>query len=153
MHHGELHHLGVTVANLDASLAWYRGILAIEPELVAEGAGRELGDVVGATGVRNRFAFLRVGDAGIELLQFTPSHGSAPPRLVDVGACHVCVRVDDIHASYRDLLARGAEFVSPPWTVPDGPAAGLTICFLRAPDGLSIELLQEPADDDARSAR
>jgi len=44
---------------------------------------------------------------------------------------------DDIHATVAELKAKGVEFTREPTTV----RPGVRICFLRGPEGVSIELL------------
>lgn len=55
-----------------------------------------------------------------------------------LGLEHFGLKVPDLHAAAAELKAKGVEFTLEP--VEFRP--GLRICFIRAPDDVSIELLQ-----------
>ena len=54
------------------------------------------------------------------------------------GYDHLGLQVDDIDAAYRDLNERGFTFFVEPRNIPD-----LRIAFLRGPEDITIELVQE----------
>ena len=62
----------------------------------------------------------------------------------NVGNGHLCLVTEDIHLDFERL--RGiAEFRDPePTQIPWGPYQGGWACYLRDPDGISIEILQAP---------
>jgi lactoylglutathione lyase len=62
-----------------------------------------------------------------------------------VGAAHLCLLVDDIHAEVRRLRAAGARFVSEPQYFGEGPDAGSWAVYLLDPDGITVELAQSAA--------
>ena len=76
---GDMHHVGITVDDLEASLAWYERVFDLEREFIAEGSGPELAAAVGVADVRLRFAFLRFGSCVVELLELRQPQG-APLR-------------------------------------------------------------------------
>ena len=142
-----VHHVGVPVRNLQASVDWYRELFDLEPEFMrlSEGhEGPELDAAVGLEGISVSVAFLRAGNTLLELLQYHEPEGEDfGLRNCDVGAIHVCFEVDDIHATHRDLVAKGVTFSTEPmrWVMPAGEA---WYCYFRDPDGIQLELFQPP---------
>lgn len=63
---------------------------------------------------------------------------NAPPQIPYQGLEHFGLRVKDIDAVVAEVKARGAEFSKDVHT----PRPGIRICFLRAPQGVSVELLE-----------
>jgi len=142
-----IHHLGLTVANLERSLEYYQRMFGLEPEFVAHGDGEELSRAVGVPGARLTFAFLRLGRGTVELLEYdNDRQTSYGLRNSDVGAPHLCFDVPDIDAAYAELVAKGADFYSAPIWIADGPLAGCAFAYLRDPDGITLEIFQQAAD-------
>jgi catechol 2,3-dioxygenase-like lactoylglutathione lyase family enzyme len=52
--------------------------------------------------------------------------------------------VDDIHAAYGDLQAKGVKFKTPPVPITAGPHQGGWGAYLFDPDGYTLELHQRP---------
>ena len=63
---------------------------------------------------------------------------AAPPDSPYQGLDHIGLRVDDIDATVAALKAKGVKFTMEPTTI----RPGTRIAFLRAPENVSIELLQ-----------
>lgn len=82
---------------------------------------------------------VKLGGANIFLAPVTPGDGvNAAPVTPYQGLDHFGLRVTDIDAVAADLKAKGAEFSKEPHI----PRPGIKICFLRGPQGVSIELLE-----------
>ena len=62
---------------------------------------------------------------------------NAPPVTPYEGLDHFGLRVKDIDKVVADLKAKGAEFTMEL----NSPRPGIKICFVRGPEGVSIELL------------
>lgn len=140
---GDLHHVGITVRDLDASLTWYADVLGVTPEVVAEGSGEELGRAVGVPAARLRFAMLRLGGAVVELLCYDNDREDTFSRTnADVGSAHVCIDVPDLQQAYDDLSAKGVRFFSPPFRITDGPLEGCGFAYFSDPDGVTLELFE-----------
>jgi len=95
-----LHHVGITVRDLDASIRFYHDVLGLqfsnEPSPWFE--GEELGPAVGVPGAALRQVSLLLGDTTLELLEYKspPSETDAPLKSNNRGASHVAFLVDDI---------------------------------------------------------
>jgi lactoylglutathione lyase len=143
-----VHHAGVTVADLERSLALYRDLLGLEVVLAYERTEPDIGRIVGYPDCRIRIAFLQApGDsARLELLQYLNPEGT--PRSYesrDPGTGHVCFRVEDIHGIHARLVAAGYRCRSEePVEITQGPNRGAFALYFRDPDGYTVELIQPP---------
>ncbi len=72
------------------------------------------------------------------LRRSTPGSGVNPPPTTPYqGLDHFGLAVSGIDAIAAELKAKGAEFTKEPTTV----RPGVRVCFIRGPEGVSIELL------------
>jgi catechol 2,3-dioxygenase-like lactoylglutathione lyase family enzyme len=155
-----LHHVGITVADLDRALDFYHGVLGLElrsePSPVFDDPG--LGPAVGVPGAALRQVNLVLGDTTLELLEYSspPSPVDAPLPQNALGAQHVAFHVDDIRATVRELSARGVEFFSDVNVVDDGVLAGWRWVYFADPEGNALELVEiayERAEERRAAAR
>jgi len=81
---------------------------------------------------------VKLGGANIFIAPVAPNDGvNAPPTTPYQGLDHFGLAVSGIDAIAADLKAKGVEFTKEPHS----PRPGIKICFLRGPQGVSIELL------------
>ncbi len=81
---------------------------------------------------------LKLGGAMIFIAPVAPGDGvNAPPATPYQGLDHFGLAVSGIDAVVAELKAKGAEFTKDATTI----RPGTRICFLRGPQGISIELL------------
>src|SRR6185312_890876 len=81
---------------------------------------------------------LKIGGARVFLAPVTAGDGvNAPPTTPYQGLDHFGLSVSGIDAIAADLKAKGVEFTREPTTV----RPGTRVCFIRGPQGVSIELL------------
>lgn len=141
-----LHHVGVTVEDLDASIRFYHDVLGLpfanEPTPWFE--GEELSRGVGVPGAALRQVSLLAGDTTVELLEYKspPSETSGPLKSNNRGASHVAFLVDDIESKKAELEAKGIEFYGPVNVVDDGVLAGWRWVYFDDPDGYPLELVE-----------
>lgn len=143
-----LHHTGITVTDLERSLAFYHDLLELEIVAKQTKQGGYLADIVGYPGAHVRMAHLKApgSDHRLELFQYLSppvETRELEPRIV--GMTHVCIVVDDLQRLYERLRAAGVDsFFSPPVEVDTGINAGGYALYMRDPDGIVLELFQPP---------
>ena len=119
-------HTMVRVADIEASLRFYRDALGLEVLSRKDNeAGKYTLVFLAATGDRS---------AQVELTYNWPKDGVAEAYTGGRNFGHLAYAVDDIYATCKRLLDHGVQVVRPPR---DGRMA-----FVRSPDQISIELLQ-----------
>jgi len=143
--------IGITVTNLERSIAFYQTVLGFEPVARETLAGPELERVYGVFGMRAETARMRLGEESIELMQFLTPHGRPIPpdsRSNDRWFQHVAIIVADMDEAYARLREHGVEHASSgPQRLPDwNPnAGGIEAFYFRDPDGNHLEILEFPA--------
>ena len=115
----EILHVGLTVSDMDRSIAFYRDVLglAFQGELLMEGP--ETDRLFRMEGCRARVAYLKGTDAiaapPVELIQFINDPAAREESgLHRTSISELCFRVRDIEAAYQTLTARGVECFSSP---------------------------------------
>ena len=121
-------HVGLRVADLERSLAFYR---AVGYEVVGE---------VPETGIGHLTMLKLPGDEFVTVELVHRSTGSGAER--GTGLSHFVITVDSMAGTVSELAARGIDVEAP--TSPDGSDDFLTT-MITDPDGNRIELVQWPA--------
>jgi lactoylglutathione lyase len=99
-----------------------------------------LEDVLGGVIIRgpNRID-VKLGGANVFIAKVEPGDGvNSPPTTPYQGLDHFGLTVKDIDAVASEIKAKGVEFTREPTTI----RPGVRICFIRGPQGISIELLE-----------
>jgi catechol 2,3-dioxygenase-like lactoylglutathione lyase family enzyme len=143
------HHVGLTVADLDRSIAFYHDTLGL-PFALAPTDWAEDDHLPEALGVaapaKLRIAGFRIGDGGtvLELLQYAspPSERESALAQNHVGACHLAILVDDIDSYVADLQAKGVACNSVVHDIEEGPFEGWRWVYFKDPDGHTIEFVE-----------
>jgi catechol 2,3-dioxygenase-like lactoylglutathione lyase family enzyme len=146
---GEIHHLGLTVADIERSIRFYRDVLGLILVRRRSTDADYIGRQTGFPGVRLEAASFKAtpeSRQSIEIVQYA-SHAGPPadPATNRAGNAHICLQVDDLAAAHESLLTRGVAFKTPPVAITSGPNQGGLVVYLLDPDGFTIELFQPPA--------
>jgi lactoylglutathione lyase len=114
-----------------------------DPEATAAWFERILGAQVIRTMNQGRPRIdLKLGGADIFIMPVAPSDKVNPPPVTPYqGLDHFGLHVNGIDAVAAALKQKGAEFTMEPRTI----RPGVRVCFLRGPQGISIELLERDA--------
>lgn len=126
------HHVGLTVADIDRSQAWYGKALGFELQLGFELPG----------GVRGAMLRTAAG-ARVELFEVPGAAGGLswadpPTALKQRGFGHVALEAADLDAAYKRTIDAGASSV---WEPRPSPEPGRRMAFVHDPDGNLIELI------------
>ena len=122
-----VHHTCITVADLDRSMAFYQAL------------GFSRAATLGPPDGSRTIVQMVKGDGMIELLAYAT--GVAAPRAVDgpvAGLTHIGLRTADVRATLAELESLG--LIEPGAPVASA-GAGITMAFIRDPDGASLEIL------------
>jgi lactoylglutathione lyase len=117
-------HIHLRTTDPEATAQWYERILGAEViRSMQQGKPR---------------IDLKLGGANIFIAPVTAGDGVNPPPTTPYqGLDHFGLTVTGIDTIAAELKAKGVEFTREPTTV----RPGVRVCFIRAPEGVSIELL------------
>ena len=144
-------HIGITVPDIARATSWFKDVLGfIEPLTfgpLSDPVGTFIQDVVG-THPRAVIEQITEGRGGngpnVELFQYTaPDQDRTFRRNSDWGGHHIAFYVRHIDKAVECLERKGVPKLLGPFPVTDGPAAGQTINYFKAPFGF-IELISYP---------
>ncbi len=144
--------IGLTVSDMDSSVAFYTRVLDFTKVSDDEVAGAPYEELTGVFGVRLRVVRLALGDESLQLTQYIASSGRPAPldsRSNDRWFQHVAIIVRDMDSAYARLRRYKVRYASTgpqrlPETIPN--AAGIRAFYFRDPDGHPLEALQFPPD-------
>lgn len=117
-------HIHLRSPDPDATARWFEEMLGAElTRTTQQGAAR---------------IDVKIGGANIFIAQVTAGDGVNPPPATPYqGLDHFGLLCTGIDAIAADLKAKGVQFTKEPTTV----RPGTRVCFIRGPQGISIELL------------
>ena len=136
-----MNHTGFVVRNLDKAVEFYRQVLGLKVVRATDREGAPISQVVGYENTHLKGALLSLGDGhALELLQYISPIGSERPteERNTLGASHLAFNVEDIDATFQELIGQGAQKLNPPVEL----VPGRRTCYLQDPDGNWIELIE-----------
>jgi catechol 2,3-dioxygenase-like lactoylglutathione lyase family enzyme len=139
-------HTGITVSNLERSLAFWRDVLGFELSHRPHQSGELASEITGVPGAEISIAVLKGHGHKIELLEYLapPDRKHVDLRPCDVGSVHVALMVSDLDAVLSAIAASGWKAAGTPQTLKVGPNTGKRVVYVRDPDGTIIEFMQPP---------
>ena len=141
-------HTGITVSDLERSLAFWRDVLGFEFSHSAHQKGEMSEHITGVKDAELKLAVVKVpGGHKIELLEYLAPDDhkkDAHLRPCDVGHVHVALRVENLEPLLEKIAASGWKAAGTPQTINYGPNAGKRVIYVRDPDGTTIEFMQMP---------
>jgi len=142
-----IHHIGITVASVDETLTFWKAFLGVEPRWRQIIDGPYLPDITGYPGIKIDASVIDLpGGIVLEILDYQITDKS-PNDMATAkpGNVHICLRVTDIEGVWQRAIDSGATPTSPgPVEITVGPNQGARACYLRDPNGITIELFQLP---------
>jgi catechol 2,3-dioxygenase-like lactoylglutathione lyase family enzyme len=142
-------HGGISVTDMDASLAFYRDGLGLPVQVDAIRDTPYLHETLDLPFSELRYVLLAIPTAPgsfVELLEYRGLERlPAGARPCDPGSGHLCLQVADATAAYDRLTALGFRARSTRAVdVDSGINAGGKIVYFADPDGFWVELLERP---------
>jgi methylmalonyl-CoA/ethylmalonyl-CoA epimerase len=129
------HHVGISIANMQDSIAWYEELLAFK--LLWQKDFPE---------IKTQIAFLKNGDFEIELFEHYQTQALEDYRkqpLSDMkvqGTKHICFIIDDgIEEFYQKLVEGGVDIAM---SLRLSPPKDAMMCFIRDNTGNLIEIIE-----------
>ena len=146
---GQIYHVGLTVSDMDRSVAFYRDILGLgfQGEILMEGPETEA--MFGRKGCRARVGYLNGSDESamppVELIQFLDEESrNQPADLFTTSVSELCFNTDDIDEVYEKLLRNNVRCLSAPQDF-DFSSSGFgrsRAFYFCDPDGIILEMMQ-----------
>jgi catechol 2,3-dioxygenase-like lactoylglutathione lyase family enzyme len=141
-------HTGMTVSDLERSLAFWRDVLGFELSHTAHQTAEMASEITGVEGAEIKLAVMKApGGYKIELLEYLAPFERkrhVDLRPCDVGSVHVALIVDDLESILSAIKDSGWKAAGKPQTLKSGPNAGKRVVYVRDPDGTIIEFMQSP---------
>lgn len=143
--------VGMTVSDMERSVAFYTQVLAFRKISDVEVAGDAFEHLEGVFAARARVVRLQLGDEQIELTEYLTPRGRPVPvdsRSEDRWFQHVAIIVRDMDSAYAVLRRHHVEHASSePQRLPDwNPnAGGIRAFYFKDPDHHTLEILWFPA--------
>ena len=142
-----LDHVSVTVSDMERSLAFYCDLLGLKEVERHRLEGETIAKMAGKPDVIMEVVRLEAPETPgvmLDLQQYVVPEGKvSDAQLGDVAHSHFCFGVPDVWAAYKDLTAKGVEFVSEPVSF-DLEWGIVYVVFFKDPDGFILELMQVP---------
>ncbi len=142
-------HIGLTVTDIDRSIAFYRDTLGLsfQGEITMEGEATE--KLFGKPHCRARVAYLNGSNhievPPVELIQFTSEKAQTKKSdLFSTSISELCFLTDNLWREYQRLRELGVEFLSEPQDfdfTTDGFGKSRAVYF-KDPDGIILELME-----------
>jgi catechol 2,3-dioxygenase-like lactoylglutathione lyase family enzyme len=140
-------HTGITVSNVEWSLAFWRDVLGFDVSHTAHQKGELAQEITGVEGAEIKLVVLKSpGGHKLELLEYLApaDRKRANLRPCDVGSLHVALLVNDLDLVLERIAASGWKAAGKPQTLTRGPNAGKRVVYVRDPDGTTIEFMEIP---------
>ena len=146
---GRIYHVGLTVSDLERSIAFYRDVLGLEFQGEIFMEGEETDKMFRRANCKARVAYLNGSKAveapPVELIQFVNNEvKKVPSDLFTTSISEVCFYTDDIDSAYKHLVDNNVECLSEPQHF-DFRADGFgesRAFYFRDPDGIILEMMQ-----------
>jgi catechol 2,3-dioxygenase-like lactoylglutathione lyase family enzyme len=151
--------IGMTVEDMDRSIAFYHDVLSFEKTADAEVTGEEYEHLQGVFGIRMRIVTMKLGEECIELTEYLVPKGRPIPqdsRSNDRWFQHIAIITNDMDRAYEWLRKNKVRHAStgpqllPSW---NKNAGGIQAFYFKDPDDHVLEILQFPPDKGAEKWR
>jgi len=140
-------HIGLCVADLEASLHFYRDALGFRERSRLDVAGEHAARLLQVADASLRAVYLERDGLRLELLHFEAQEPADDPTLRPMnqpGLTHLSLRVTGMAPLLERIVVAGGRVLEETRIL--FPAATTTALFVTDPDGTRIELVEAPGD-------
>ncbi|MCL1664722.1 MAG: VOC family protein [Flavobacteriaceae bacterium] len=139
-------HVGITVSNLEKSIAFYEALTGTKVSNIDEIGGERMAKTQGLEDTRIKYANLHLDNLNIDILEYVlPAPEKTSYQNNQISAMHLCFEVDDIDAAMERLKEIGVEPEGEPivFQEEDGLKSGFgtAVAYFRDPDGTNLEII------------
>ncbi len=136
----QLFHVGLTVKNLERSLAFYRDVAEMTEEEHLEVRSKAFDTLTNNPGAALKVAHLTAGTFMLQLIEYAAGGGSTLDlHHNNVGSPHMSFYVPNVEAKYKEVQRRGDVKITS-GLVQIAPT--MRSFYTEDPDGLPVEFLQ-----------
>lgn len=134
-------HVGLTVGDLDRSVAFYRDVVGMTLKSEFAAKNEWFDDLTNNPGSELSVAHLRLGKYELQLIEYIAGGTADPAELAHnrIGSPHMCFLVTDVEAKFAEVVARGDVTITS--KVID-IVAGARSFYTEDPDGVPVEFVQ-----------
>lgn len=151
-------HVGFTTNDRDKAMAIFCEVLGITDNKKQFSDQPYLSEVTGFRDCAINIGFVKIENDSLplEILEYiNPQGGDMAKELDQPGAAHLCFEIDDLilFTNRLENVDNGRFMISIPETIQAGPWKGRKGAFLKMPDGLVLEFLEEETEDGVQSSK
>lgn len=139
-------HVGITVKNLEKSIAFYEALTGTKVSNIDEIGGERMAKTQGLKDTKIKYANLHLDNLNIDILEYViPESEQANYKNDQISAMHLCFEVDNIDEAIQRLKEIGVEPEGEPITFQeeDGLKSGFgtAVAYFQDPDGTNLEII------------
>jgi len=139
-------HVGITVSNLEKSIAFYEALTGRKVANIDEIGGPRMARTQGLVDTKIKYANLHLENLNIDILEYVlPKPETTTYQNNQISAMHLCFEVDDIEIAIKRLKEIGIEPEGEPivFKEEDGLKAGFgtAVAYFKDPDGTNLEVI------------
>jgi len=139
-----LYHIGLTVSDLERSMAFYEQAVGMTLEYRSVVASEAFDKLIAIDGIHIQFCYLTLGDFRLQLIEYVSGGSDAKLDLKHnkVGNPHISLWVDDVESQHARLKAIGANITSEILTQESADICARTF-YVVDPDGVQVEFCEK----------
>lgn len=139
-------HVGITVKNLEKSIAFYEALTGTRVSNIDEIGGPRMAKTQGLNDTKIKYANLHLENLNIDILEYVlPESEQASYKNNQISAMHLCFEVDNMDDAIQRLKEIGVEPEGEPivFQEEDGLKSGFgtAVAYFRDPDGTNLEII------------
>lgn len=142
-----LYHIGLTVSDLERSMAFYRQAVGMTLEYRSAVASEAFDKLIAIDGIHIQFCYLTLGGFRLQLIEYVSGGSDTTLDLGHnkVGNPHISFWVDDVESHYERLKALGVTVTSEILTQ-ESPDLCARTFYCADPDGVQVEFCEKVWD-------